>query len=44
MTEEYKNTLPRELQKFFNPQLFPEGQSYLRGVVTNEDEARIQDD
>ena len=44
MAEDYKNTLPREIQKFFNPQLFPEGQSHLRGVVTDENEARIQDD
>ena len=44
MVEEFKNGLPRELQKFFSPLLFPDGQSSIRGVVKDENEARIQDD
>lgn len=43
MAEEFKNTLPRELQKLFDPTVFTEGQSALRGIVSDETEARIQD-
>lgn len=35
-----RQMLPEELKKLYNPSIFVENQSYERGAVTNEAEAR----
>lgn len=44
MAANFRESLPREMQKLMNPMLFPENQSYFRGAVKDESEARLQDD